>query len=281
MDALARSGLAWSFAASVLFGCAVLFVFDGRDYYVAPVEVRVYGPAHLLLRPSGPVGQTFGIVGALMMLVPFLYMARKRVSWLKGAGSLKTWLEIHLFCGVVGPVLVTFHTAFKFGGLIAAAYWSMVIVVLSGFIGRYLYVRIPRSIRGTELTRKELDARAEALRTELAVAVASPVVLQQIDALERSSIRGFISGDLLLRSRLRRLDRELARTGVGRDLRERALALVAERTTLLRRIAYLQKTKSLFDLWHVFHLPLVYVLLVIVAVHVAVIAYLGYLPFRW
>jgi hypothetical protein len=281
MDALARSGLAWSFAASVLFGCAVLFVFDGRDYYAAPLEVRVYGPGHALFRPSGPVGQTFGIVGALMMLVPFLYMARKRVSWLKGAGSLKTWLEIHLFCGVVGPVLVTFHTAFKFGGLIAAAYWSMVIVVLSGFIGRYLYVRIPRSIRGTELTRKELDARAEALRTELAVAVASPVVLQQIDALERSSIRGFISGDLLLRSRLRRLDREFARTGVGRDLRERALALVAERTTLLRRIANLQKTKSLFELWHVFHLPLVYVLLVIVAVHVAVTVYLGYVPFRW
>ena len=265
----------------MLFGCAVLFVFDGRDYYAAPLEVRVYGPGHALLRPSGPVGQTFGIVGALMMLVPFLYMARKRVSWLKGAGSLKTWLEIHLFCGVVGPVLVTFHTAFKFGGLIAAAYWSMVIVVLSGFIGRYLYVRIPRSIRGTELTRKELDARAEALRTELAVAVASSVVLQQIDALERSSIRGFISGDLLLRSRLRRLDRELARTGVGRDLRERALALVAERTILLRRIAYLQKTKSLFDRWHVFHLPLVYVLLVIVAVHVAVTVYLGYVPFRW
>jgi hypothetical protein len=281
MGALARSGLAWSFAASVLFAGAVLFAFRGRDYYAAPLEVRVYGPGHALLRPSGPVGQTFGIVGALLMLVPFLYMARKRVSWLKGAGSLKTWLEIHLFCGVVGPVLVTFHTAFKFGGLIAAAYWSMVIVVLSGFVGRYLYVRIPRSIRGTELTRTELDAKADTLRAELAAAVASPAVLEQIDAFERASTQGFVTGDLLLRGRLRRLDRELARAGAGRELRERALALAAERTTLLRRIAHLQKTKSLFELWHVFHLPLVYALLVIVAVHVAVTVYLGYVPFRW
>ena len=40
---------------------------------------------------------------------------------------------MHLFCGVVGPVLVTFHTSFKFNGLVSVAYWSMVIVMLSGF----------------------------------------------------------------------------------------------------------------------------------------------------
>ena len=67
---------------------------------------------------------------------------------------MKTWLEVHIFCGIVGPVLVTFHTSFKFNGIVSVAYWSMVAVVLSGFVGRYLYVRIPRSLRGIELTQR-------------------------------------------------------------------------------------------------------------------------------
>jgi hypothetical protein len=70
------------------------------------------------------------------MLVPFLYMARKRVPALRNLGNLRWWLEVHLFCGVIGPVLVTYHTSFKFNGIVSAAYWSMVIVVLSGFVGR-------------------------------------------------------------------------------------------------------------------------------------------------
>ena len=60
-------------------------------------------------------------------------------------GSMPLWLEVHIFCGIVGPVLVTFHTSFKFNGIISVAYWSMMAVMLSGFVGRYLYVRIPKN----------------------------------------------------------------------------------------------------------------------------------------
>ncbi len=52
--------------------------------------------------------------------------------------------------------------------------------------------------------------------------------------------------------------------------------LIGERAVLLRRLAYLKKTKRLFELWHVFHRPLAYVMLVIVAIHVATVVYLGY-----
>jgi hypothetical protein len=44
---------------------------------------------------------------------------------------------------------------------------------------------------------------------------------------------------------------------------------------------YLKRTKTLFNHWHVFHLPLVYLLLVIAAAHIGVALYLGYVPFRW
>lgn len=279
----------WSIVISIATVTYVLGPLGGREYYLSPLATRAYSEGHELLRPSGPIGQTLGLLGALMMLMPFFYMLRKRASWLKSVGTLRGWLEIHLFCGVVGPVLVTLHTSFKFNGIISAAYWSMVTVMLSGFVGRYLYVRIPRSIRGTELTRGDLDARAESLNLEIAESVQSMAVLRRVQAFEAASVPdpahvSFLDlffGDIGQRRRQRRFMRELEAAGLAPELADEVVALTAERSTLLRRIAYLQKTKALFGAWHVFHLPLVYLLLVIVILHVGITLYLGYIPFRW
>ena len=289
-SALLASGLAWGFVTSIGVAIWILLPMGGGEYYTTPLAVRGYSPAHRLLRPSGPVGQTLGVIGGVLMLMPFVYMLRKRIPVLRSLGSLKTWLEVHLFCGILGPVLVTFHTSFKFNGIVSAAYWSMVVVVLSGFIGRYLYVRIPRSIRGAELPWTELNAKAAALHDEVARTVASPEVLDRLKAFEcaavphRStelSVIDLLFGEISLGHRVRALDRELARSVPGGGLRAEVVALTLERALLLRRIAYLERTKKLFELWHVFHLPLVYLQLVIVAAHVAVTVYLGYVPFRW
>jgi hypothetical protein len=248
--------------------------------------VRGYAAAHPLLRPSGPIGQSLGMLGAALMLMPFLYMARKRSSgWLRG-GPLKTWLEAHLLCGILGPVLITFHTSFKFNGIVSASYWSMVIVVLSGFVGRYLYIRIPRSIRGTELTRTELDARAGELGAELAAALHDAQLAGQLQAIDPPAagslpIVDFLFGEIALGRRLRALDRQFEGQRLPVDLRARVLRLIADRSVLLRRTRHLQRTKKLFALWHVFHMPLVHLMWLIVAVHVAITLYLGYVPFRW
>ena len=284
-----KSGVVWAFIVSVVAVAVVLFPLGGLNYYSAPLATRAYTEGHRIFRPSGPIGQTLGLVGALLVLVPFLYMARKRISTAKGAGSLRGWLEVHLFCGIVGPVLVTMHTSFKFNGIVSAAYWSMVVVMLSGFVGRYLYVRIPRSIRGTELTRGDLDARAESLNVEIAESAQSMDVLRLVHGFELESVPdasqvsmlGVFVGDPGFGRRRRRFLHELEGAGLPVDLAERVVELTAERATLLRRVAYLQKTKTLFGLWHVLHLPLVYLLLVIVAAHVGITLYLGYVPFRW
>lgn len=280
------SGLLWSLVVSLALAAWIVVGLGGMQYYNTPLAVRGYAAGHPWLRPSGPFGQTFGLVGTLLMLMPFLYMARKRAR--RGPGTMRTWLEVHLFCGIVGPVLITFHTSFKFNGIVSAAYWSMVIVVLSGFIGRYLYVRIPRSIRGNELTRVELDARVDELKAELADVGVSAAAMEAVDAYERAvapagrpTWRDLIFGELMTRPRRRALDHALAAAGVPPDRRRAVVHLSVDREMLVRRIAYLQRTKRLFDLWHVFHLPLVYLLLAIVIAHVGVTLYLGYVPFRW
>lgn len=281
-----KSGVALGLLVSATFAIWVLVRLGGFQYYTTPLAVRGYEAMHRALRPSGPFGQTFGVFGGVLMLVPFLYMLRKRFARWTWAGSMKTWLEVHLFCGILGPVLITFHTSFKFNGLISAAYWAMVVVVLSGFIGRYLYVRIPRTLRGTEVSRAELDAHAGELLTDLVQTAGSSPWLERVRALTdpaqvKGSIGGLLFGEVGLRLRLRALAREIRTSDLSYAQQDRLMHLTTERALLVRRIAYLQKTKTAFGLWHVFHVPLVYFLLLIACVHVGVTLYLGYVPFRW
>jgi hypothetical protein len=281
----AIKGLRHVVVLSVLFigglAVALLVGLNGWEYYRAPIAERSFIAANRWLRPSAPVGHALGIGGFLMMLVPVAYSIRKKVRRFRDLGRIQTWLEVHIFSGIVGPALVTFHTSFKFNGVVSVAYWSMVTVVLSGFVGRYLYVRIPKTIRGVELTQAELDARARELSQRIADEALPPSTLAAIEAFEHRIQPPPSPSYISLFAGERRMQRELRalRADARSQLHDDALAFIAERATLRRRMAYLKKTKVLFDAWHVFHMPLVYVMFVIVVVHVAVTIYMGYVPF--
>lgn len=280
-----RTGIGLAILASLTTVLVVVVGLDGWRYYWTPLDVRAYTDLHPLLRPSGTVGHVMGITGLSLMVVMHLYSLRKRVRWMTRLGPINTWLEAHIFCGFFGPVLVTLHTSFKFNGLISVAFWSMVIVVASGFVGRYLYVRIPRSIRGHELGRAELDAKADELRQRFSELELPPEMATRIAAFEAASVpqseddtnwMGLLIGEPRLRLRLYSLSRELRRLVADHRLVSEQLSLLAERDLLLRRIAYLKKTKRLFDLWRVYHKPLAVLMGVIVVVHVGIAWYFGY-----
>ena len=265
----------------------VLFGFGGWEYYRAPLSSRVYLPQHRLLRPSGPVGLTLGIAGTIAMLSTLPYAVRKRWRRLAGLGSLKGWLELHIFFGVMGPILVTLHTSFKFNGLIAAGYWLMMAVWASGFVGRYLYQRIPKSIRGAELSRQEIEAHLQDVRQRMESASMSPALRDTLDALTSSLEASggsagwwdLLFGELRVRARLLRLRRQLRGNDVERAHAMATIALAAERIAITRRLVHLQRTRHLFELWHVLHRPLVSALFVIVVLHIGVAVYLGYVGF--
>lgn len=113
-------------------------------------------PYHPNMKPGGVWGHGVGILGSAMLLLLFLYSARKRNKFGLRFGKIGQWLNIHIFLGIMGPILVTLHTSFKFGGIVSVSYFSMLAVMLSGFVGRYLYVQIPRSLSGDELSMKKL-----------------------------------------------------------------------------------------------------------------------------
>jgi hypothetical protein len=109
------------------------------------------------------VGHLLGILGFLLMLMTeILYSIRKRsrsARW----GRMAVWLQFHIFTGLVGPFMVLLHTSWKFNGLAGATTLLTVIIVISGFIGRYIYTRIPRALDGSELDQPGAEFTAAAL----------------------------------------------------------------------------------------------------------------------
>jgi len=99
---------------------------------------------------SGVFGHTIGILGFLLMLATeTLYSLRKRsrsARW----GRMSGWLQFHIFTGIVGPFMVLLHASWKYNGLAGVTTLLTGIIVISGFIGRYIYTRIPRTTDGIE-----------------------------------------------------------------------------------------------------------------------------------
>jgi len=135
-----------------------VLLYIGYNYYSIPLEERHFHPLNQSFRASGIVGHGLGIIGSLLIITGvFSYMFRKRLRIFSRIGILKHWLEFHIFLCTLGPFLILFHTTFKFGGLVAVSFWSMVAVFLSGIVGRYIYLQIPRSIEGQELSLLEME----------------------------------------------------------------------------------------------------------------------------
>lgn len=102
--------------------------------------------------PAGELfGHSIGIIGFIfMMMTETLYSLRKRSRTVKW-GRMSTWLQFHIFTGIVGPYMVLLHTSWKFNGIAGATTLLTIIIVVSGFIGRYVFTRIPRTMDGLEI----------------------------------------------------------------------------------------------------------------------------------
>jgi hypothetical protein len=262
----------------------IFLILDGNTYYNTSLEERFYHPDHQALKPSGSWGHGYGIIGSLLMIIGVsAYMSRKRSRAMAHWGTLKHWLEFHIFLCTLGPVLVLFHTSFKFGGLVAISFWSMVAVFLSGIIGRFIYIQIPRTIEGREMSLNEVRG----LRRDIGEIIRNVYNLDEksahliLESTREKSTSGdgktsFLSRyfeDLATRRKVRALlkSNNLSPTETGDVMK-----LVRNEMTLNRRIERLQLMQDLFKYWHVAHLPFALVMLIIMVIHVVVTIVFGY-----
>ena len=89
------------------------FVFDGFNYYKTPYNERPHQEDYRNLRPAGFRSHAFGIIGSAMMLFMLAYSLRKRIRIFRRLGRLNHWLDVHIYFGVMGPLLVILHTDFN------------------------------------------------------------------------------------------------------------------------------------------------------------------------
>jgi hypothetical protein len=266
----------------------ILLAFYGFDYYTTPLEERFFNPDHNLLKPSGALGHGFGIIGTLMMIVGVsTYMIRKRYRKFFSIGYLKHWLEFHIFLCSVGPVLVLYHTAFKFGGIVSVSFWSMVLVVLSGVVGRFIYLQIPRTIQGQEISVNELNSIKEKLaikvRSVLSEDSSTLSEFEKISSADRyksfrliTAVGFFIRDYFDIKRVMRLLKIRIKLLGISKSESNELIKAAKSEIVIARRIALLRTSQKLFHWWHIFHLPFAITMFVIMVIHVAVTIIFGY-----
>ena len=286
-------------SAAILLVAAI--VIYGFDYYWLSLAERPFSPKHAALKPSGWIGISLGLLGVGLFLLIFLYPLRKKIKWMSRIGSASHWLDFHVVMGCLGPVVIAFHASFKFQGFAGWAFWLMVIVAISGFIGRYVYAQIPRSLHNAELSLKHLEYSEASLSDDItANGLLSPEDLRPLlrlpSALEirkMSAIGAVIRMIALdiarpfqvarLRSHaLHKRSKTVLFAGLvpsGNHDLEMAITSVRQRSALAKRVAFLAKTQQVFHLWHVIHRPFSYSFAVFAIIHIGVVVSLGYLKF--
>lgn len=276
-----------------LLSLIVLIVFTliairGYSYYQTSLEDRFFHADDVSLKPSGKLGHGMGIIGSLCMIAGVsLYMARKRYRAFSRIGILKHWLEFHIFLCTLGPVLVLFHTSFKFGGIVAISFWSMVAVFLSGVVGRFIYIQIPHTIEGRELSLNEIREMKSDISKVLGQSLTLDEESRQQILASATAAKGIYYTNAVQRlfsqwkenrQSVKTVKSVLTKNNIAKGQQSEILRLVKNEMSLNRRIERLTLMKNLFKYWHVAHLPFALVMLVIMIVHVAVTIVFGY---RW
>ena len=241
------------------------------------------------------VGYWLGVVGGSMMLLLLLYPLRKHVRALHRWGKVKAWLWGHMLLGIGGPLLILLHCRFQASSLnAAAALYSMLVVAGSGVLGRFLYVRVNRGLVAERNALRDLREQIGMDGERRSVLWFAPPVQEALDAFERDTLdRASSAGrhwvrlllvlpvrSWMLRLRvqhqarlaLRKLAAEQGWDGTNLRRRQRVVrrALVSYFTAVMR-VALFAAWERLFALWHVAHIPFVFLLVIAGVVHVVAV----------
>jgi hypothetical protein len=237
----------------------------GFSFYQLPIEERFYHDQYDWFKPSGVLGYGLGIVGTFLITFGVvIYIARKQYGFLERYIRIKYLLEFHIFLCTLGPIMILFHTSFKFGGIVSIAFWSMVAVVASGVIGRFIYIQIPRNIQGQVLGLDQLKNMQQELVTE--IKSLSNFTNQELnEVLEEDKTYKIKAAKNLLKQK-----------NIPKENAAKILKVLKNENKLNARIKRLNQMQKLFKYWHVAHKPFALIMLVIVVVHVIVTLLLGY-----
>ena len=230
-----------------------------------------------------------------MLLLLFIYPLRKYLRVMQRLGRVKSWFVVHIALGVAGPWLILVHSNFRIGSLNGGvALISMLVVVASGVVGRFIYVRVHRGLHGERTTLRVLHERAglteRHARARLGFAPAVQVRLLEFERRELKAEPGWathmrrtfvlpLQQWLTYRACVAELRSKLNELAVtcewspqkAAERRRQTKELVRSYLNAVVRVAQFTAYERVFALWHVAHLPFIYLFAISAVVHVVAV----------
>ena len=251
-----------------------------------------------LFDPGDDIGYNLGLAGGVMMLILLLYPLRKRISFLNNIGILPTWFKWHMILGILGPTFIVFHSTFTIGSVNAGvAMACMMLVSGSGIFGRFFYTKIHHGLYGRQTTFKQLRDDLDGSGDVKSILDFVPDIQNKLNEFSTKamspSLRGIpklwnfatlgIRVKWIARKSIRALEDAMYADANEKQWNDAQMKLVDkmffENKKLIESylqsiqdIAQFETYEKLFSLWHIFHIPLVYMLIFsgvwhVIAVH--------------
>jgi hypothetical protein len=239
-----------------------------------------------LYKPGDDIGYNIGLVGGLMMVTLLIYPLRKRVGFMKNWSILPKWFKWHMVFGVLGPALILFHSTFMIASINAGvALVCMLLVSGSGIFGRFFYQKIHHGLYGRQSSLQQLQSDLDGSGDVKSVLSFAPEIEKKLeeyrDRVLSSSKAGKLNGwnFISLGFRMKYFEMGLVReledvmymsanekqwndAQMKRldDLFYQNVRFIKSYLVTVRDLAQFSTYEKLFSLWHIFHVPLVYML---------------------
>ncbi len=269
---------------------AILSGYKGFGYYILPLSEKFKHPMHKVLEPAGLWGHAFGFIGTFIMLLNYLYSIRRRYEFDERLGSLRYWMEFHMFVGFTGPILIIYHSTLKFEGWVATiCFFSMAAVVVTGIIGRYIYTKIPHRLNGIEMTIEELKEKDEQIAEKLVKYFKEPDLIVGYCSLptEKENFQNksmfrligmMIKCDVLSIPQRKKIMNFIMKLPVSRSEKKILQMAMKEKMKLVRQMALYDTLHKLLHNWRFFHKKIAWIFFITLVIHVALTFIFG---FKW
>jgi hypothetical protein len=245
-------------------------------------KYELFNNYRVLYQPNRGIWLNIGWAGASLLVIMHVYSLRKNINFMHEWGMLKHWLDFHIFCGIVGPILITFHSTFKLGGLVSISYWSLIFVAMSGLFGRYILGLLPRRIAGKELALEETELRYDCITDKVETFYRKAQNLSSL--VDKHITKTTWNDEKIMKSiwnmlkykykncvEIRRLNRLLKkRIKLVKQDRLEFITNLKQKTRLNRRMYFLQSAHRLFQYWHKIHIVLTVVIYFVAFIHIVV-----------
>ncbi len=228
-------------------------------------------------RAGYPLSYTLGWLGFGIMCLTNLYIIRKRFGIFSSYGKNSGWLDFHIFCGLLGPILIVFHANFKVNGLVSISFWSMVICSTSGIVGRYFYLQ---TLKKENEILKYVDNLQVKLKNKLLSHLSEDLVLQTLEDQrylvliphsdiasieEESSINTLYA---LYQTLINDIKLKFYKPIHNVKLSAFEIDQIKNYFRSIRRIYFFKPFNKLLGYWHSFHLPFAFFMYIVAIIHI-------------